>query len=124
MRRWASNILIWDITTGRPISLPFAFAEKVTRLGFVAADTRLFVERWVPPAPPQRWLIDLEVNKGSAREIFLRAELLSGEKSFLSDGTEYPSLSVDEALLRATRVGPRLRLSKEECGQLWRGLAQ
>jgi WD40 repeat protein len=124
--KWSSEIRIWDITTGRPISLPFAVPEKVTRLGFVAGDTQLFFERRVPGAPAQRWLIDLGVDKGSATEFLLRAELLSGRLSFLSGVTEYPgraregSLSPDEALLHATSVGPRLRLSKDQCRELWR----
>jgi WD40 repeat protein len=125
---WASDIQIWDITTGRPVSLPISFPEKVTRMGFVTRDSRLFVERWIPPAMPQRWLIDLGVDKGSATEFLLRAQLLCGERSFLSDGTKYLSqvtkenLSVDEALLRATRAGEREKLSTEECRELWRRL--
>jgi hypothetical protein len=123
---WTSQIRIWDITTGRPIGLPLAFPEKVTKLGFVAEDTQLFVERWAPPAPPQRRLIDLGVDKGTATEFLLRAELLSGERSFLSGSTEHFSLdtegnlSVDEALIHATDVGQRLRLSKDQCRELWR----
>jgi hypothetical protein len=110
------------------MSLPIAFSEKVTRLGFVAGDTRLFVERWVPPALPQRWLIDLAVNDGSAKEFVLWAELLSDEHSLLGAESRHlahapqGTLPPDEALLRATTasLGPRPRLSKEECRELWR----
>jgi WD40 repeat protein len=124
--KWASDIRIWDITTGRPISPPISFSNKVTRLGFVAGDSRLFVEQWVAPAVPQRWLIDLGVDKGSWQEFLLRAQMLCGERSFLSNGTEDLShatngnLSADEALLRATSVAEREKLKIEECRELWR----
>jgi len=98
----------------------------VTRLIFVAEDKRLFVEHWVPPAPPERRLIDLGVDKGWSEELVLQTELLSAQRSFLSGGAEYLSqarqgkLSAEEALLHATSIGPRLPLSKEDCRELWR----
>jgi serine/threonine protein kinase/WD40 repeat protein len=127
--RWGSHIRIWDIPTCVPISLPFEFTERVTKMRFVDEDKRLFVERWVPPAPPQRWLIDLEVNKGSIQELLLRAELLSAQRSFLSGGTQHPAQalegtrSVEEALLHATSIGPHPPLTKEDCQELWRRLS-
>jgi hypothetical protein len=120
-----SHIQIWDIANNEPVTLPFLFSEEATRLAFVAGDTQLFVERWVPPAPPHRWLIDLAVNEGSVRELLLRSELLSGQRSFLSGGTQLLSealegiLSAEEAPHRAASIGPRGPLTKEDCRELW-----
>jgi hypothetical protein len=92
---------------------------------FVAEDKFLFVENWVPPRPPQRWLMDLGVDKGSAKGFVLRAELLSAQRSFLSGATEHPSqalegrLSAEEGLLDATSIGHRLPLSSNDCSELW-----
>jgi len=128
-RIWGCGIRIWDVTSSEPISLPLTFSEKVTRLAFVADDMRLFVERWVPPAPPQRWIIDLAVNEGSAKDFLLRAELLSAQRSFLSGGARHipqalqGALSAEEALAHATSVGPLRPLSKEDCRDLWLYLA-
>jgi serine/threonine protein kinase/WD40 repeat protein len=120
-----SHIQIWDIANSEPITLPFLFPEAPTRLVFVAGDTRLFVERWVPPAPPRRWLVDSSVIEGSTSEYLLRAELLSGQRSCLSGGTQLLSqalegiLSAEEAPHRAASIGPRGPLSKEDCRELW-----
>jgi WD40 repeat protein len=124
--KWSSQIRIWDIPNNVPLCPPLRFLEKVTRLIFVAEDKRLFVEHWVPPAPPERRLIDLGVDKGWSEELVLQTELLSAQRSFLSGGAEYLSqarqgkLSAEEALLHATSIGPRLPLSKEDCRELWR----
>jgi serine/threonine protein kinase/WD40 repeat protein len=127
---WNGHIRLWDIGTGKPISMPFAFPEKVTRLGFLAGDAQLFVERWQYPAAPQRWLIDLPMNEGSAKEFVLRSELLSGERSFLNAGSKELSralegaLSAEEERLRAaTTVSSRLPLTKEDCRDLWQRLS-
>ena len=122
---WNSHIQIWDIANSEPITLPFLLPEAPTRLAFVAGDTRLFVERWVPPAPPRRWLIDLSTNEGPPSEYLLRTELLSGQRSFLSGDTQLLSqalegiLSAEAAPHRAASIGPRGPLSKEDCSELW-----
>jgi WD40 repeat protein len=95
---WSSHIQIWDIANSEPVTLPFLLSQQVTRLAFVAGDTRLFVEQWVPPAPPHRWLIDLALNVGSAKELLLRAELLSAQRSFLSGGTQLLSEALEGIL--------------------------
>jgi WD40 repeat protein/serine/threonine protein kinase/class 3 adenylate cyclase len=124
--RWDAQVRIWDVANSEPISLlPFSFTNKVTRLGFVANDTRLFVERWLPPAPPQRWVIDLAANEGSAKDFLLRAELLSAQRSFLRGPAQHSprllpeALSTEEAVADSTIVGPLRPLDKEECRQLW-----
>jgi len=125
MRRWDGEVRIWDIENNEPVGLPLAFPEKLRRLEFVAQDTRLFVERWVPPAAPKRWLIDLAVTEGSAERFLLRAELLSAQRSFLSGETQHlpqalrGNLSAEEALMHATSIGPLRRLTKEDCRELW-----
>ncbi len=124
-RRWRSDVRIWDTANSEPVSVRFAFREKITRLLFVDGDRRLLVERWVPPAPPRRWLVNLAVDEGSAKEFLLLAELLSSQRSFLSGAsTRMPgalggTLSAEEALLHATTFGPLRLLSKEDCRELW-----
>jgi serine/threonine protein kinase/WD40 repeat protein len=121
-----SHIQVWDIANNEPVTLPLQFAGAVTRLAFVAGDTRLFVERWVPPATPRRWVIDLAMHAGSAQDALLQAELLSGQRSFLSGGTQLLSealegiLSAEETPHRVASTGPRGPLSKEDCRELWR----
>jgi len=132
-KTWSSHIRIWDVANGEPISLPVTFSNKVTRLAFVADDTRLFVERWLPPAAPERWVIDLAVNEGSPQEFLLRTELLSAQRSFLSGRAQQLSRALQgglsaeekEILVRAASVGlgPLRPLSKEYCHELWLGLS-
>jgi WD40 repeat protein/serine/threonine protein kinase/class 3 adenylate cyclase len=123
--KWDGEIRIWDVANSEPVTLPFAFPEKVTRLGFVANDTRLFIERWVPPTPPIRCVIDLDPNKGSAKAFLVRAELLSAQRSFLrgralnSSRSFQEALSAEDAMAHATSVAPFRPLGKEDCRQLW-----
>jgi WD40 repeat protein/serine/threonine protein kinase/class 3 adenylate cyclase len=128
-RLWRSGVRIWDVTNSEPISLSLPFSERVTRLAFVSGDTHLFVEHWIPPAPPQRWIVDLATNRGEAKDFLLRAELLSAQPSFLSAWAQRSqngtggALSAEEALTQATGIGPLRRpLSKEDCLSLWRRL--
>jgi WD40 repeat protein len=124
-RNWDSDVRIWDFLNNEAVSLPFVFPGRLTRLVFVAGDTQLFAERWVLPGRPERWLINLDVNEGSARELLLRSELLSAQRSFLSGRVKHLSqaledkLSAEETLIHATSVGPLRPLSKEDCRDLW-----
>jgi hypothetical protein len=128
-KRWSSQVRLWDVANSEPIGVPAAFPDRVTRLAFVANDAQLFIERWVPPARPQRWLIDLAADEGSAKDFLLRAELLSAQRSFLSGGAQHlapalgGSISAEEALARATSVGPLRPLSKDDCRELWSHLS-
>jgi hypothetical protein len=128
-KHWSSQVRIWDVANSEPVGLPVALPDRVTRLAFVANDARLFVERWVPPATPERWLIDLATDEGSAKDFLLRAELLSGQRSFLSGRAQHLPLalegpiSAEEALARATSVGPLRPLTKEDCRELWSRLS-
>jgi serine/threonine protein kinase/WD40 repeat protein len=123
--KWGSHVRIWDIVNNEAVSLPLAFTDMLTRLVFVDGDTRLFAERWVLPGPPERWIIDLAVKEGSAKELLLLSELLSAQRSFLSGRVEHlpqaleGKLSAEEALIHATSVGPLRPLSKEDCRDLW-----
>jgi WD40 repeat protein len=123
--KWDGEVRIWDIAHSEPISMPFAFSERVTRLCFVANDTRLFVERWLPPAPPGRWVIDLESTEGDAKEFLFRTELLSAQRSFLrrhgqkSSRALQDALSTEETMAHAASVVPFRPLGKEDCRQLW-----
>jgi WD domain, G-beta repeat len=124
-RAWNSDIRIWDVANGEPVSLPVVLPEKVTRLAFVASDTHLFIERWLPPAAPQRWLIDLAVKEGAPEDFLLWTELLSAQRSFLGGRAPHPSqaleggLSAEEVLVHASGVGPLRPLTKNDCRELW-----
>jgi len=120
-----TQVQIWDIANNEPVTQPFPFSEKVTRLEFVAGDTHLYLEELIPPDPAHRYLINLAVNRGSAQEYLLRAELMSGQRSFLSDSSQPLSqalegiLSAEATPHLAASVGPRGTLSLEDCRKLW-----
>lgn len=124
-RSWRSDVRIWDTANSEPVSVRFAFPEKITRLLFVDGDRRLLVERWDPPMPPRRWLINLGVDEGSAKEFLMVAELLSSQRSFLNTATPHlprvleGTLSAEQTLLHATTFGPLRLLNKEDCRELW-----
>jgi WD40 repeat protein len=126
---WVSKVQIWDTANSELITVPLGFPDRVTRLQFVAGDTSLFIERWIPPAPPQRWLIDLAVEEPSAQDFLVRAELLSAQKSFLRRGPQPGSKtargtpSPEQALAYAMSLGPLRPLTKEDCRELWRARA-
>jgi len=119
---WSSQVCLWDISDGALIGPPIGFTNRITKLDFVDQDKRLFIERWLPPAPPERWLIDLPEDNGTPQEFLIRNELLCAQRSFLSAGAQ-SSLSLDKALAYATSIGPLRPLSKEECRELWFRLA-
>ena len=128
--KWSSQLRIWDVAHSEVVSLPVDFSELVTKIEFVAQDTLLLVESWRPPAEPRRWLISLRVNEGSAKELLLRTQLLSAQRSFLSGGAQHlpqalpGRLSGEEALTYATSVGPLRPLTKQDCKELWLYLSQ
>jgi WD40 repeat protein len=122
---WSSQVRVWDVANNEPVSLPLPFSELVTRLAFVAGETMLLVESWRPPAEPKRWLVNLPVNEGSAKDLLLRAQLVSGQRSFLVGRTQHPTnawegkLSAEQAMTYAMSVGPLRPLTKEELKGLW-----
>ncbi len=129
-RAESTQVQIWDIVNNEPVILPLQFPGAVTRLTFIAGDTHLFVEQSAPSAPAHGYLINLTVNKGSASEYLLRAELLSGQRSFLKpsflNDSAQPLSEALEGILsaegpphRAASIGPRGTLSLEDCRKLW-----
>jgi WD40 repeat protein len=134
-KRWSSEIRIWDVVNSEPVGLPIAIYDRVTRLVFLGNGGRLFVERWQPPAAPERWIVDLVsqndrgAHKGLTQEFLLQTELLSAQRSFLSGRTPHlsraleGSISAEEAMSRATSVGQLRPLSKEDCRELWHHLS-
>jgi hypothetical protein len=107
---------MWDVANNEPVSPPIPFSELVTRLGFVAGETMLLVESWKLPAGPKRWLIDLPVDEGSAKELLVRTQVASGQRSFLSGSEE---VSAEQALTYAMSIGPLRSLTKQELKELW-----
>jgi hypothetical protein len=112
------------------MSLSCKFPGTLTRLAFVGEDSRLLIERWIPPEPPQRWLVGLAVDEGSPEDFLRRAELLCAQRSSFSAGDNSSSparkgaLSAADALAYASNIGPLRPLTKEECRQLWSSLGQ
>jgi hypothetical protein len=125
---WSNQLRIWDVVHSEPVSLPLPFADLATRVSFVARDTMLFVESWKPPAPPRRWLVNLPVKEKSAEDLLLELQLVSSQRSFLSDVEHLRrsadgKLSAEQTLRYATGVGPLRPLSKKELKELWLHLA-
>jgi WD40 repeat protein len=127
-RQWVSHTRLWDTRTGEPLDLETAFPVSLDRLSFVSNDDLLFAEASSLTAEPKRWLIDLasrESTNDSPRELLARAELLSGQRSFLAARSLEQARPVEETartldiLSRTTGVGPLRPLTTNECRDLW-----
>jgi WD40 repeat protein len=129
-RHWHSQVRIWDTATGEavglPMPLPATATNPITRLAFVAADTRLFVERWAPPSLPQRWITELPSGADPAEDYLRRTELLAAQEALVANRTANTAAqSAAESRLTLTSeagFGRRLPLSREQCEARWRTL--
>ena len=117
-----TRVQLWQVSHGESIGLPYEFPLDVERVQFVAQDTRLLVEGG---APPQRWLLDLSTSDESPHRLLLRAELFSGQHSFLRERPDRESQSLpkpvelEEVLPYSAGMGPLRPLSVEESEALW-----
>ena len=108
------------------MGLPYQLPAGLTRLEFVAQNSRLLVSGG---APGQGWLINLATSNETREGILSRAELLSGQCSFVRSVPERASASwstrfdLEEVLRYSSSMGALRPLAVDECQTRWMELA-